>query len=90
MRFTQTCARELGPYGITVNAIAPGLVITELTHLGRSPEAYKAFIDEEISNTPVGRAGTVQDMAKLALFIASDDASFLTGQTIALDGGRSS
>jgi 3-oxoacyl-[acyl-carrier protein] reductase len=90
MRFTQTCARELGPYGITVNAIAPGLVITELTQLGRSPEAFKAFVDEEIKNTPLGRAGTVQDMAKLALFLASDDAAFLTGQTIALDGGRSS
>ena len=88
MRFTQTCAKELGPYSITVNAIAPGLVITELTHLGRSPEAFKAFVDEEISNTPLGRAGTVQDMAKLALFLASDDAAFLTGQTIALDGGR--
>jgi 3-oxoacyl-[acyl-carrier protein] reductase len=90
MRLTRSCAKELGPSGITVNAIAPGLVMTELPQTGRSPEAFKAFVDEEIKKTPLGRAGTVQDVAKLALFLASDEASFLTGQIIALDGGRSS
>lgn len=90
MRLTRSCAKALGPSGITVNAIAPGLVITEFPQTGRSPEAFKAFVDEEIKKTPLGRAGTVQDVAKLALFLASDEASFLTGQIIALDGGRSS
>jgi NAD(P)-dependent dehydrogenase (short-subunit alcohol dehydrogenase family) len=82
--------KSLGQDVLTVNAIAPGLVLTDFPQTGRSPEPFKAFVDEEIKKTPLDRAGTVQDVAKLALFLASDEASFLTGQIIALDGGRSS
>jgi 3-oxoacyl-[acyl-carrier protein] reductase len=89
IRFTKFCSQELGPYGINVNAIAPGFVETDLTFAGRSPEEAKAFIEEEIEHTPLGRAGSPQDMANLALFLASEESSFITGQTIAADGGRS-
>ena len=89
IRLTKLCSKELGPYGINVNAIAPGFVETDITYRGRSPEEAKEFIDEEIKNTPIGRAGVPQDIANLALFLASDDSSYITGQTIAADGGRS-
>jgi 3-oxoacyl-[acyl-carrier protein] reductase len=89
IRLTKLCSKELGPYGINVNAIAPGFVETDIIYRGRSPQEAKAFIDEEIKNTPIGRAGVPQDIANLALFLASDDSSYITGQTIAADGGRS-
>ena len=89
IRFTKFCSQELGPSGINVNAIAPGFVETDLTYAGRSPEEVKAFIEEEIRLTPLGRAGSPQDIANLALFLASEESSFITGQTIAADGGRS-
>jgi 3-oxoacyl-[acyl-carrier protein] reductase len=89
IRFTKLCSKELGPHGINVNAIAPGFVQTEIVYRGRSPEEAKAFIEEEIKYTPIGRAGVPQDIANLALFLSSDDASYITGQTIVADGGRS-
>jgi 3-oxoacyl-[acyl-carrier protein] reductase len=88
MRFTKICSKELGSYRINVNAIAPGFVETDITHARRSPEEAKRFIEEEIKQTPLGRAGTPQDIANLALFLASEDSSFITGQIIVIDGGR--
>lgn len=89
MRFTKICAKELAPYGINVNAIAPGFVETEIIYRGRSLEEAKKFIEEEVRQTPIGRAGTPRDIADLALFLASDKSSFITGQIIVVDGGRS-
>lgn len=89
MRLTRICSKELAPYGVNVNAIAPGFVETDLTHSRRSPEEAKLFIEQELKQTPLGRAGTPQDIANLALFLASEDSSFITGQIIAADGGRS-
>lgn len=89
MRLTKVCAKELGPYRINVNAIAPGFVETDITYRGRSLEEAKRFIEEEVKQTPIGRAGTPQDIADLALFLASDNSSFITGQVIVADGGRS-
>ena len=89
IRFTKLCSKELGPYGINVNAIAPGFVETDIIYRGRTPQEAKEFIDDEIRNTPIGRTGVPQDIANLALFLASDDSSYITGQTIAADGGRS-
>jgi len=89
MRLTRICSKELAPYGINVNAIAPGFVPTDLISSRRSPEEARLFIEEETRQIPLGRTGTPQDIANLALFLASEDSSFITGQVIAVDGGRS-
>ena len=79
---TKAMAKELGPSGITVNAIAPGVIATDMnSHLGK--EDMDALIDE----TPVGRIGRVEDVAKMALYLASDDASFITGEVMNVSGG---
>ncbi|MFI3228938.1 MAG: 3-oxoacyl-ACP reductase FabG [Bacillota bacterium] len=79
---TKALAKELAPSGITVNCIAPGLIDTEINaHL--SAEDLAAIVAE----TPVGRIGTTGDIAKSVAFLLSDDASFITGQTLTIDGG---
>jgi 3-oxoacyl-[acyl-carrier protein] reductase len=79
---TMTVAKELGSRGITCNAIAPGFVLTDLT--STLPEE---LIQQAIARTPLGRTGTPEDMAAAVAFLASDEAGFITGQTLAVDGG---
>lgn len=80
--FTKALAKELGPSGICVNCIAPGVIETDMNrHL--SEEDMKALCDE----TPLERIGKPSDIAKTALFLAGSDASFITGQVINVDGG---
>jgi 3-oxoacyl-[acyl-carrier protein] reductase len=79
---TKTVAKELGSRGITCNAVAPGLVHTDLT--STLPEE---LVQTAIERTPLGRIGNVEDMAAAVLFLASDEASFITGQVLAVDGG---
>ena len=79
---TRALAKEYGPSGIRVNAVAPGVIHTEM--LDRfSPEELAGLVEE----TPLGRLGIPEDVANLCAFLASDAASFITGQTIAVDGG---
>ncbi len=79
---TKAAARELASRGITVNAVAPGFVLTELTQ--DLPEALQAQITER---TPLGRFGTPQEIADAVAFLVSDEAAYITGQVLAVDGG---
>lgn len=79
---TRTWARELGRYGITVNAVAPGFIETDMT--GGMPEQILAGM---IRSTPLRRAGKPEDVANAYLFLASDLASFVSGAVLSVDGG---
>jgi 3-oxoacyl-[acyl-carrier protein] reductase len=79
---TKAAARELASRNITVNAVAPGFVLTELTQ--DLPDALK---DEITSRTPLGRFGTTEEIANAVAFLASDEAAYITGQVLAVDGG---
>ena len=83
--FTRTWALELGPHGITVNAIAPGPVETELFKKNNPPEVAARII----SQAAVGRAGTVEDIGRAVLFFAHPDNGFITGQVLHVCGGTS-
>ncbi len=80
--FTKSVARELASRGITANAIAPGYIETEMT--GQLKDEIKADI---LKTIPLGRLGTVEDVANACLFLASKEADYITGQTIVVDGG---
>jgi 3-oxoacyl-[acyl-carrier protein] reductase len=80
--FTKSLAKEVGSRNITVNAIAPGFIPTALTEV--LPQEMMQSI---VANTPLGRLGTVEDVANATLFLASDEAAFITGQVLTVDGG---
>lgn len=79
---TKSLAREVGFRGITVNAVAPGFIDTEMTQV--LPENVK---EEMIASIPLKRAGQTKDIAETVAFLASDKAAYITGQTISVDGG---
>jgi 3-oxoacyl-[acyl-carrier protein] reductase len=88
--FTRTLGIELGPFGVNANAIAPGFIATEMTdatarRLKMEPEELQRLNAEA---TPVRRVGQPEDIAAAAAFLCSDEASFVTGQTLYVDGGR--
>jgi 3-oxoacyl-[acyl-carrier protein] reductase len=86
---TATLAIELGPYNVTVNAVAPGYIATPMTaatatRVGRTPEEHQAQVAER---TPLGRVGQPEEVAAVIAFLASDEASYVSGQTLYVNGG---
>ena len=79
---TKAAARELAPRGITVNAIAPGLIETDMTRA--MPEDARAKL---LTSIPLGRMGEVREVAELVAFLCSEQAGYITGQTLCIDGG---
>ncbi|MBK7641696.1 MAG: SDR family oxidoreductase [Planctomycetes bacterium] len=82
---TRSAARELGSLGITVNAVAPGLVLTAMTEKLPQPVLEKA-----LAETATGRLGSVEDLVGAVLFLLSDDAAHVTGEVLRVDGGQMS
>jgi len=85
MGLLHTAANELGPYGIRVNAVCPGLIRTRLTQFGFDDPA---FLKPYFQNIPLGRGGSPDEVAKAIVFLASDAASFITGAHLFVDGGQ--
>ena len=81
--FTRACAKELGPRGITVNGIAPGVIYTDLHKLGTAKEELEMLKER----TPLGRLGDAEDCAGAVLFLCSRQAAYITGEIIEINGG---
>jgi NAD(P)-dependent dehydrogenase (short-subunit alcohol dehydrogenase family) len=89
-QLTRCVALELAPKGIRVNAVNPGVVVTGLHRSGgMNDEAYARFLEHSKTTHPLGRVGEPGEVAELIYFLASDRASWITGATISIDGGRS-
>lgn len=82
--FTKSLARELAPFGIRVNALAPGLIETEMVK-----KMPKEMLDQVLEMTPLKRVGTPEEVARVVTFLVSDEAGYITGQVIRIDGGLS-
>ena len=82
-RLLQNLAREISPYGVTVNSVTPGLINTEIWKSLPKDEAQKV-----IDNIPMGRPGEPQEVADTVVFLASKEASYITGEEIDINGGQ--
>ncbi len=81
---TKSMAIELGPMGIRVNAVCPGYIVTPMAESTDSPEFMAAYAEK----LPIGHLGNAHDVAGGFAFLASDDAGFITGETLVIDGGQ--
>ena len=89
-QLTRCSALELAAKGVRVNAVNPGVVVTEIHKRGgMNEEAYAAFLEHSKTTHPLGRTGRPEEIAALVLYLASDKASWITGATYSIDGGRS-
>ncbi len=86
---TRCAAIELAPLGVRVNAVNPGVTVTNLhRRSGMGEEQYAAFLERSKSTHPIGRPGSAEEVAELIVFLASERAGWMTGETIPIDGGR--
>jgi len=89
-QLTRCASLELAAKGVRVNAVNPGVVVTQIHKRGgMNDEAYAAFLEHSKTTHPLGRTGRPKEIADLVLFLASDKASWITGATYSIDGGRS-
>ncbi len=88
-QLTRCAALELAAKGVSVNAVNPGVVVTDIHKRGGMNEAdYAAFLERSKQTHPLGRVGEAREVADLILFLASDQAAWITGATYSIDGGR--
>jgi NAD(P)-dependent dehydrogenase (short-subunit alcohol dehydrogenase family) len=88
-QLTRCAALELAPKGVRVNAVNPGVVVSNLHRRGgMNEENYAAFLEHSRKTHPIGRPGEPPEIADLIFFLASDQAAWITGETISIDGGR--
>ena len=88
-QLTRCAALELAAKGVRVNAVNPGVVITEIHKRGgMAEEAYEQFLEHSKTTHPIGRVGNAEEIAELVFYLASDRASWITGATYQIDGGR--
>jgi len=88
IQLTKTLARELGPHGINVNCVAPGTFLTPLTSSTRTPQEVEEHIEHRKRTVVLNRLGTLDELTNPILFLASDEASYIAGHTLYVDGGR--
>jgi 3-oxoacyl-[acyl-carrier protein] reductase len=85
---TRRFAMELGPFGITVNAVAPGFILTDMVKQGRTEAEYHKLVKDVSERAMTGRVGKPEDIANAVAFLASPESGFITAQTLTVDGGR--
>ena len=85
---TRCSALDFAPFGVRVNAIAPGVVVTELHTVTNAVADYPAFLERGKTTHPIGRVGNAEEVATLVLYLASDEAGWVTGANVSIDGGR--
>jgi len=85
---TRRFAMELGPHGITVNAVAPGFILTDMVKEGRTQQEYEELLKSIRERSMVGRVGDPEDIAHAVAFLAAPESGFITAQVITVDGGR--
>ena len=85
---TRCAALDLAPHGVRVNAVNPGVVVTELHTVTHAVADYAAFLERGRATHPIGRVGNAEEVAALILYLLSDEAGWITGSCMPIDGGR--
>ena len=86
--YTRCAALDFAPHGVRVNAVNPGVVVTELHTVSNAVPDYAAFLERGKGTHPIGRVGQPEEIAALVLFLLSDEAGWITGDCVSIDGGR--